>query len=334
MIWLPIIYNYIIVALLVFALALLCFKRMRKWNIIQLAIALALNIMTQSVPLNLFEKNEQKGLTIMAYNMNSAGEYFKYVYKDPQTVVDFINEQGADVVILAECYAMYCEDAFHKLMVANYPYVNRQQNGCPNWVYSKYTLGAMEELWMVEDEEPMFVEALERYDHKVVREKKNVAGMFVYTPMDSLYLIACHLTSNGYDTIRTEMGRDKGWLDGLPRYTAAITKATDERCMEAGAIVKKAAAIRRNGSKVVVAGDMNDVAGSRTIEAMQKDDIFSNSWWEKGCGFGFTFHGLKPAHFRLDHVFHTDNIKLNGIRVVEQEYSDHDPIVAYFDITK
>lgn len=333
MIWLPIIYNYIIVALFVFALALIFFKRTRKWSIIPLAIALALNIMTQSVSLNLFEKKEQKGLTIMAYNMNSAGEYFKSVHKDPQTVVNFINKQGADVVILEECYAMYCEDAFHKLMIVNYPYVNLKHNGCPNWVYSKYPLGALEELWMVEDEEPRFVDALKRYDHKVVHERKNVTGMFVYTSKDSLYLITCHLTSNGYDTIRTEMG-DKGWLEGLPRYTAAIKRATDERCREAQTIVDKASAIRSNGCKVVVAGDMNDVAGSRTIEAMQEDGILRNGWWEKGCGFGSTFHGLKPAHFRLDHVFHTDNIKLNGIRVVGQDYSDHDPIVAYFDITK
>lgn len=318
---------------MVFALAIVFSKRTRKWSIIPLAIALALNIMTQSVPLNLFEKNEQKGLTIMAYNMNSAGEYFKSVYNDPRSVVDFINEQGADVVILEECYAMYCEDAFHKLMIASYPYVNRQQNGCPNWVYSKYPLGAMDELRMAEGEDPEFVAALGRYDHKVVHERKNVNGMFVYTPMDSLYLIACHLTSNGYDSIRTTMGKDKSWFSGLPEYNAAIKKATDERCGEARTIVSKASAIRSNGCKVIVAGDMNDVVGSRAIEAMQEDGILRNGWWEKGCGFGFTFHGLKPALFRLDHVFHTDNIKLNGIRVVGQEYSDHNPIVAYFDIT-
>lgn len=332
MIWLPILYNYIIAASFICVPIMAMYKRTRKFFAVPLVVGVALNLVTESIPLNLFEKNEQEDLTVMTFNMNSAGDYFKSAYRNPREFVDFVTSQNADVVVLEECYAMYCEDAFHKLMINQYPYVNIQHNGCPNWVYSKYPLGKMEEIKMAEGEEPKFVEALDKYIHKIVHERRNVTGMYVYTPKDSLYLIACHLTSNGYDLIRTTMGKDDSWMEGLPRYTDALKVASDERCKEADAIAKRVSMLRNNGSKVIVAGDINDVAGSRSIRTIQKDGLLKNGWWEKGCGFGFTFHGLEPALFRLDHVFHTDNIKLNGIKVVKQNFSDHEPIVAYFDI--
>ena len=331
MTWIPILYIYIISVLLLCALVMAFFKRTRRFSIIPFVLGLILNFTSQSVPINLFVKNEQKGLSIMTYNMNSASEYFKSVHENPREMVDFIVEQNADIVILEECYSMYCEQSFYKLMSEQYPYVNMQQNGCPNLVYSKFPLGRLEELRIAEGEPPAFVEALERYDHKVVHERNNVTGMFVYTPIDSLYLLTCHLTSNGYDTIRSVMNENDSWISGIPAYVESINKATDSRCIEAKAIVQRASALYNNNVKVIVAGDMNDVAGSRTIKTLQKDGILCNAWWEKGCGLGLTFHGHGLMHFRLDHFLHTNNIKLNGIRGVEQKYSDHDPVVAYFE---
>ena len=58
-----------------------------------------------------------------------------------------------------------------------------------------------------------------------------------------------------------------------------------------------------------------------------------DSWWEGGNGYGATFHdGM--MRLRIDHVLHSDKLKLQNIKVIDTNLSDHNPVVAGFCVNK
>lgn len=74
---------------------------------------------------------------------------------------------------------------------------------------------------------------------------------------------------------------------------------------------------------------MNDICGSSAIRVLENAGI-KDAWWEKGIGYGATIH--YPIPYRIDHIMHTDNIKLNSIQVLNSKaISDHDALYAEFD---
>ena len=82
---------------------------------------------------------------------------------------------------------------------------------------------------------------------------------------------------------------------------------------------------------VIVFGDMNDVSGSYAINRLKEAGL-KDAWWEKGCGYGATFHG-NGLLLRIDHVmFDEEKLQLTSVKVIESDYSDHNAVVARFSI--
>lgn len=103
---------------------------------------------------------------------------------------------------------------------------------------------------------------------------------------------------------------------------------------------KTAAAIRREQARLItgdmtdaptlVMGDLNDVAGSPCMRVLE-DAGLKDAWWERGFGYGATIH--EPIPYRIDHVMYSKEMKLRGIRKVDNNgLSDHDALVADFKI--
>ena len=79
---------------------------------------------------------------------------------------------------------------------------------------------------------------------------------------------------------------------------------------------------------IIVLGDMNDVGGSKTIRLIKSSGL-KDAWWEGGFGYGATIH--KPLPYRIDHIFYSNELKLNRVKVVSSEgLSDHDAVFAEF----
>lgn len=76
---------------------------------------------------------------------------------------------------------------------------------------------------------------------------------------------------------------------------------------------------------VVVCGDLNDVAWSRSTRLFQKISGLLEP--RKGRGFFSTFHARYPG-FRvpIDHVFHSDHFRLVKMRRLGYVGSDHFPV--------
>ena len=91
--------------------------------------------------------------------------------------------------------------------------------------------------------------------------------------------------------------------------------------------------ITKNSYPVIVMGDMNDISGSYTIRRIQ-DAGLVDAWWERGCGYGTTFHN-KLLKLRLDHIlYQKEKINLKHVRVIDSDFSDHNALFASFTFVK
>lgn len=141
---------------------------------------------------------------------------------------------------------------------------------------------------------------------------------------DSVQIFGIHMASNHYDgsTFDKEIESDTTSYD---RYK----KAQEIRCFQAHWTKK---ALLESKHPVIVMGDMNDFNCSAPLDTLISCGL-KDSWWEGGNGYGATFHD-GWMRLRIDHILHSKELKLESIKVIEMDLSDHNPVVAGFSISK
>jgi endonuclease/exonuclease/phosphatase family metal-dependent hydrolase len=78
---------------------------------------------------------------------------------------------------------------------------------------------------------------------------------------------------------------------------------------------------------VIVCGDFNDVPVSYTYKKMKGN--LNDSYIEAGSGIGNTYKGKFPS-FRIDFIFHSDEIRCVNFDIPEVHLSDHFPVTSEF----
>ncbi|WP_031532390.1 MULTISPECIES: endonuclease/exonuclease/phosphatase family protein [unclassified Bacteroides] len=139
---------------------------------------------------------------------------------------------------------------------------------------------------------------------------------------DSVQIFGVHMASNRYDnsTIEKELVSDTTSYD---RYK----DAQDNRCFQAR---WTKIAVLESEYPVIVMGDMNDFSCSAPLDTLSTCGL-KNAWWEGGNGYGTTYHD-GWMRLRIDHILHSDKLKLQCIKVIDSDLSDHNPVVAGFNV--
>jgi endonuclease/exonuclease/phosphatase (EEP) superfamily protein YafD len=165
------------------------------------------------------------------------------------------------------------------------------------------------------------------YAHAVRCPLDNTYGMLLYSrlPLEDTsidFLVQPDIPSMRA-TVRLRGGA-RVWLNCVhPRPPAP--GESDESLERDAELLHVARRLRGVPLPTVVLGDLNDVAWSRTTRLFQKVSRLLDP--RKGRGFYPTFHARWPGfRYPLDHVFHSDDLRLVALRRLAYVGSDHFPV--------
>ncbi|WP_274570823.1 endonuclease/exonuclease/phosphatase family protein [Neisseria leonii] len=169
------------------------------------------------------------------------------------------------------------------------------------------------------------------YAYAVKIPLDNLYGMHLYSrlPLENAevrYWVADHIPSIATHLVLGSGKRIKLFcLHPMPPSPTEADTSTD-RDAELLLVGRE---IQRCRDSVMVVGDLNDVAWSRTSRLFQSISGLLDP--RKGRGLYNTFHARYPfLRWPLDHIFHSSDFMVSDIRVLPCIGSDHFPVYGKF----
>lgn len=165
------------------------------------------------------------------------------------------------------------------------------------------------------------------YPHTVLHPLENAYGMALYSRLE---LVEPHLNffvEDDIPSIITQVKLPSGKLIDFyclhPRPPVPTESLrSDERDAE---LLLVGRIIKETDAPTIIAGDLNDVAWSRTTKLFQKISGLLDP--RIGRGLYSSFHAHYPIiRFPLDHVFHSNHFRLAKLERLPNIGSDHFPI--------
>src|SRR5687767_3648967 len=170
---------------------------------------------------------------------------------------------------------------------------------------------------------------LRTHRHTVQCPLSNTYGMLMYSRLPLLDTSIDFLVEQDIPSIQAQVRLDDGttvWLNCVHPRPPAPGESDEslERDAELLVVGKRVCDAEQ---PVVVCGDLNDVAWSRTTRLFQKASRLVDP--RKGRGMFSTFHARFPGlRFPLDHILHSPEFRLVEMRLLPFVGSDHFPVVA------
>ena len=167
------------------------------------------------------------------------------------------------------------------------------------------------------------------HPHTVQCPLANTYGMLLYSRLPLLDTSIDFLVQPDVPSIQAQVRLDDGttvWLNCVhPR--PPVPGESDESLERDAELLLVGKRVCDAEQPVVVCGDLNDVAWSRTTRLFQKTSGLVDP--RKGRGMFSTFHARFPGvRFPLDHILHSTEFRLVEMRRLPFVGSDHFPVVA------
>ena len=290
--------------LLLLVIALICAKKRKSVSVILVIVAIGLNWLGECIPFRLFYpivNKEGKVIKVLSYNIDgTSGD----VLDKSDRVRSFLREYSPDIVFIAE-YDDFHPTVLDSLLKDDFKYSNNTKEKYFQYFYGKVPIINTRRLLDKEGKE------IGVYACSIVMHK------------DTIDLFGCHLASNNYSPSQDRISPDSIHDGtGLITYLQNIKSAGERRTIEVETLIDEMAISQR---QTIVMGDLNDVNYSKPLRLLESSGL-KDAWWEGGVGCGATIN--TPLPYRIDHIMHTNDLKLKKIRVIKSDISDHNALYA------
>ena len=263
-------------------------------------------------------ENDHPGLKLMTWNVHcSRGTDSNRQLK----IAELILREDADIVLLNEFNQDFCS-VTDSILKKRYPYtedaLSHRKSG--DIFYSKLELL---------NSGRFYIRNLRRFQPMLGGETfpdslRGKSSFAIYATVcmegDSVRIFGVHYASNHYGGSTKEK---EGDTTSFERYK----DAQEKRCFQAHWIKE---ALLESKCHVIVMGDMNDFNCSAPLDTLTSCGL-KDAWWEGGNGYGCTFHN-GWMRLRIDHILYSEGLKLQSIKVIDSNLSDHNPVVAKFSV--
>lgn len=271
-----------------------------------LVAAIYCNWKYEVIAVHPFYGDDQYELKVMTWNVHCPNGADSKRQRD---ITELILKEDADFVLLNEYKQDSCT-VMDSILKMRYPFTEecRSHRRSGDIFYSKREMS----------NSGYVVRMTKKGKRKPIRTIKATIAI----GSDSVQIFGLHLASNHYDgsTIEEELQNDTTSYD---RYkNAQQLRSTHVHWTKVAAL--------KSALPVIIMGDMNDFNRSAPLDTFTTNG-FKDSWWEGGNGYGHTFHS-GWMRLRIDHILHSDKLKLKSIKVIDTDLSDHNPVVAGFSI--
>lgn len=274
--------------------------------LVLLVTVLYCNWKLEVVAINPFCGNGQHDLKVMTWNVHcSKGADINRQRK----IAELILKEDADFVQLNEYNQDSCK-VVDSLLKERYPFTEEYQSH--RWLgdifYSKRAMSNSGHVYI-----PIVGKSIQTIKATITVED------------DSVQIFGVHMMSNqkGSDNFTNINNNSRNFNTSYEQYK----ESQISRCFQADWTKEE---VMKSNHPVIVMGDMNDFNQSKPLDILCSSGL-KDSWWEGGNGYGATFHD-GWMRLRIDHILHSDGLKLQSIKVIETNLSDHNPIVAGFGI--
>lgn len=172
----------------------------------------------------------------------------------------------------------------------------------------------------------------DEYRYVVKEPLPNTYGMILQSRLELIDPQVRHILDDSIPSIHAGVRLPNGvdimlhCLHPRPPYPKEDTD-TEERDAELLIVGRE---VKEHGQRAIVAGDMNDVAWSRTTSLFQKVSGLLDPRVGRGMYNSFNAKNVL-LRWPLDHIFHSEHFKLVDLQRLPAWGSDHFPIYAHLE---
>lgn len=272
-----------------------------------------------------WEKNA-RSFKLMSWNTHGMGIYLPANEKKlADGIIKLINSEHPDILCLPE------------FSVNNNPSKNKNLRRLINENhYREYRINTDH---ILNDKVVVGTAILTRYP---------VVAYKVFDLNPEIYLLQCDVQVKADQVVRIYVlhlqsfgltDNDKAYIEKVKRNSENIKKSKSfltrfnnayiKRAKEAGQVAE---IVAESPYPTVICGDFNDLPYSYTYTTIKGN--LTDAFALKGTGFGRTYNQIIPT-LRIDHIlFSKNSLKLKAFKTLQTDLSDHNPVVANFELVK
>ena len=286
-----------------------------------IALVIGINTFTAYIQWN---PQEQQGIKIMSWNVKNFDLYNWTKNKETeQKIYDFIKNENPDIICFQEFYSDQ-ESFNHLRKLKKYGYRFQKMKTTFQMKDKKWGLAIVSKFPI---QKYHTLDALNRF--------KNNNGMSceIKTPEGiveilNIHFKSIHLDYEDYALLEGKTNQMNAKYHQAKLIFKKIWSSYPQRAEQTDIVLNY---IKQSNSKnILLCCDMNDIPCSYSYHKITKS--YKDGFKSSGRGIAKTYDFIVP--FRIDYIFHSDNVSFNSYEMKATKLSDHYPLIGHFKLSQ